>query len=556
MRSPTVALLPALFVAADVSVVHGYCLEGPLKQQVGGNWQIMRSIPVYIVGDPQQPAWGNLVTSDAEHNVRAAIDTWWEDSGADVRPYFAGWTTSTDPIGKVLVRWTTQCGECSTSIACADTDFAPTGERRGVELWFEANGCETWSAYPWGWSPTPRTQVANTSVSFRKVMTHELGHALGLSHPYDDSTCPAGGAMDINKTMPLMGTSHDLFLHKDDQDGVRLLYGNKYRRLEYKSASSSMLGWSNQPSILTQVDSTRPQGAGFAESTGVHIGIHNQFAASRGKVSVPGTTLTYSTPPATWPDTFSYYPVALTRGANSNDWLLAWVAPDATDVVGDSEGTCYIAVTRNNGSTWAVLPASLAGCAANQGPTAITAGSYYLVYWRGRLVWQDTFWQGTSSQWITYDFNGNIIDNSESPYNSVHTPVAACGTIGTYPCIVAFDSNEAKGCLNWQHFRVDAAGHVELFSSTFNSYCWAQYATPSLVWRQNDTLKPWGIAFRQGNTLFSGRAADFASSWTDSRQITSDATNGVHSPALRSYKVFQSPNWVYSYYAFTIRTQN
>lgn len=166
---------------------HAWCAKGPLATQTGTT---LRHVPVYLHASSSSTTFLGHPINQAETAIRAVVNTWWEEGNANVRPYYAGRTTNTDPTGRVIIRQdtSTACSRCTGSVAC-EYQHTYGSHRIGSTLWFETPQ----SCFPTGygpWTMIPREKYDG----FRFALLHELGHALGLLHPFGSSSgCPAGG---------------------------------------------------------------------------------------------------------------------------------------------------------------------------------------------------------------------------------------------------------------------------------------------------------------------------------------------------------------------------
>ncbi len=526
------------------STSHAYCLGQPITEQVGQSWLVKRKLPVYIYGSANAPTWNGMNNQEVASIVTNIVNTWWEESGADVRPYIGTgtYTQSTSTTGRILFRTTTNCQTCEAEdynpTACVTFTSSGT-ERIGATIWFEDSACIDPGLGPW------TTDLTGEFSDFRAVALHEVGHALGLKHPHDGSSCTHGGATDPDMENPVMGPTRQYVIRQDDHEGLVAHFGHKFRKLEYRT-SPQMLVWSSA-TITNRTDNVRPQSGGFAMTGSVNVGVRNQFAAARGRVAIPGSSMTYSTPAGgapSFPEHFTFRPIALARGGTNSDWLVAWTSLDDDGLATTIGGTCYIATTRNDGSTWTIREQSEAGfnIRSKHTPTATFTGAHYVVFWNG-------------VRHMAYDLEGNKTSENtagDTELDAIHTPAAACGTVSSWPCILVYDHRDPHGCFSWAHFQYSTIdGNLTI--ATPSTFCYRQETTPAVVWREDDLIRNWGVVYKQKESLYSIRAGNFDTAWHDQTLIASDSTNGLYSAALRSYKQFQN-GWVYSYYLFTGRT--
>lgn len=510
------------FLIAGLTAIFGhgrtaeaFCLEGPLRTTGGA---IIRNVPVYLYATSTQTTFLGFPIDQVETNLRAVTNTWWEEGGANVRPYYAGRTTSTSTTGRVLIRTSTSCSTCTASgsnpYACENT-FPSNSVRNGSVIWLESPAsCMT----PYGpWTMTPLTD----NDSFRWTVAHELGHSLGINHAHNGPSCPFGGSFDPSVFGVLMGGSHGVHLLPDDASGLQFMYDFRCRRLNRWTPDSTFNSWSGNTSYSSCLKS-RPVGSALTFSGATHLGAN---APSPHSLVDNFGSLT-----ATQVDPFSdaVFAPAITRGGNPNEMIAIYAKSSDADTSLLACVNTTVAVSMDEGATWWVtIPASSNDSDCVDSGVSVTYDfltGYYIAAYR------------SSPHWATFDVNGNKVDEGATSGDNLHavnTPAIACGLtlVGTNNrCMLLYDRNDANACLAFRRARSFSDGSFTFDSETVQ--CFAQEFTPALMFREGNTTEPWAMLFKSTDTLFSMVKTYTGSTWTRTRVVVTDPTNWVTSGAL------------------------
>lgn len=155
--------------------------------------------------------------------IRDALLRWTVESGAAIDLRFGGPTNPTDRGLRVFY---------SPNIAGDELAVA----RRTVSATAEVNSCEIVvygrnAAGPVTWHFGPSHEVPATSMDFRTVFAHEIGHCMGLDHSNVD-----GAVMS-----PSISEGQWRPLHDDDLAGMRAIYGDAEPAVELLDTTGDLV---------------------------------------------------------------------------------------------------------------------------------------------------------------------------------------------------------------------------------------------------------------------------------------------------------------------------
>lgn len=160
-----------------------------------------------------------------ETALASSLDAWATSECSSIKPFFAGWTENL-PLtkdGQNTIAWTRDWAKLGfPSGVPGNTDMQYRGHDDRWDI-AEADVYLDASSYDW-------TTTAGEDTSVQAVLTHELGHALGLLHP-----CEPGGEDDapacerVSKEVEATAmypyySSSQTALSEDDSAGLCYLY--------------------------------------------------------------------------------------------------------------------------------------------------------------------------------------------------------------------------------------------------------------------------------------------------------------------------------------------
>jgi len=156
-------------------------------------------IPVYVVEDSIPDQFYDLFTADLMKSMGV-----WNNLGAPVVLTYMGKTESRWLTGAITVGWSTDPGSIPDSIANTYNTKWPSGETLKTKI-------ELLSTKPW----CPTSSNYNC-INMRNVITHELGHALGLGHVEDDTS--------VMRSSEPRGWAKIIVPNDDDINDLKALY--------------------------------------------------------------------------------------------------------------------------------------------------------------------------------------------------------------------------------------------------------------------------------------------------------------------------------------------
>lgn len=509
MKGIIIAILVLLSCLAQEKNTHAYCLEGPLRT-TGGS--IIRTVPVYLYATASQTTFLGIPIDQIETGIRSAVATWWEEGTANVRPYYAGRTTSTSVTGRVLLRSdaSTSCTRCSGSHACEKTSPSNT-TRNGSTIWFET----PLSCFPSGYGPWQ--PIVQAGDGFRQTLTHELGHALGFNHPHKPGSCTGGGWIDTSMEAVVMAEKYTVILRPDDQEGLVAMYGNRCRQVDRMAADATFNTWTFS-ARYNECATTRPQGSALSFTGTTKIGFNRGGLAAVATDSFGAFSVAFPPPIA-----LSYQPVAFTRGMYESDLIAVWTDPREDESTSDHCSYISVAVSRNGGSSWTRPVDASDHEYCTEGPPTITydyIADKYVAFLNGDYA---------AGQFLAFDLDGNLVHQETDRLYSVHTPIMTCGLTFDINnrCLIMYDRNDANGCLAFRKAHTNGDGTVSWGSEILQ--CFAMETTPALMFLDNATTYPWAMIFKSGNSLLSMVKTFTGNSFTQTRVVATDNTNGVTS---------------------------
>jgi hypothetical protein len=211
----------------------------------GQRWDISRPVEVRFLWPTfqdygEQQGWSDWPARmlDAVDDVKAVIDLYNSVPGSGLRLEYAGGYLSGDDIGEpedqvwddqtIVIGFTNATNANSaTAEAWAPGDPDDGCTRTRAHILF--NKGQDWNFGP----PGPSVEDArhfgpgNNPITFLGILTHEMGHAVGLSHAKDDYAI-----MDQAFTTWFRGPNHVMRtqLLPDDMAGILALYGTSQAR--------------------------------------------------------------------------------------------------------------------------------------------------------------------------------------------------------------------------------------------------------------------------------------------------------------------------------------
>ena len=511
------ASLPFLIIAALAAVpasADAYCLEGTLRQD--NTTTVRYDIPVYLLTSSTD--FLGIPTAYVEHEIKMALDEWTENCDCNFRPYYAGLTTNSSSEGRVVVRQDMAADgiECSSSAtACEQTnhDYVPPFgyARVGSQIWMVNDG--SW------WS----------LASFRKIFTHEVGHAFGLEDTYAPHC--SNGAYTNGGVMGSGALFNASSLGLDDQLGMQALYGGREYYLAHRQ-TTDLATWS--PSI--QFDSTiTPFDFPLGSSTS---GAPHERLAFASNLTTPITTTTIAAcdngsctgvERASMPLGSATYNMVSVANKSADEFMVVYGQGET-----QTDGNRFLKwqITQDGGATFLdgfiVTASGWPTMTAHHGVTA----SYDQRTDRYLVAWRRTSGQiSLASVQAEAPYQQGAITNTS--YLTWRTPSVECTPQAYVPttdtCLLVWASDVGLHPI-WRT-------RVGIFASTGNPVASASYGTSSLIaygmpalTETRRTDYPWMIAAKQGNEIRAWKRTA-GGNWTGSSSV---AFGGVRllSPSL------------------------
>jgi hypothetical protein len=162
---------------------------------------------------------------DMEQALATALDAWKATACTAVEPYFAGWSADgpASKDGVNTIAWIADWGERGYPTQSPGyTDIQYHGHDG---IWEIADADVYLDAASYDW-----TLETERDTSLQAVLTHELGHALGLLHPCEldgaqgTPACSAASADELATTMYPLYSAAQASPEADDLAGICYLY--------------------------------------------------------------------------------------------------------------------------------------------------------------------------------------------------------------------------------------------------------------------------------------------------------------------------------------------
>lgn len=457
--------------------------------------------------------------SALERYVKLALDSWNEDGQARIRFEYKGfwvWPDDDNPNNpKVIIRADGDGypgGVCGGADACAwrgncDANGCKNGHVAMKKYQYLADGNKVWRTMP----------VQQSYSDFVGILLHELGHILGLNHPWSCQQYNYVGVMACDS-----GCNASLearYLRRDDIEGLRNRYGWKNTSTAFKK-STDALTWSGgtpsmpnyNPDLRMSTVSTDQLGddqlfLAFPYGANAHFAKYDSSSAWSSRASIEWTVHG-----DTWKN------VAITMDKYANNYVAAaWLAEET--VTNDNQKIRW-AYSQNEGSSWSYGYFQAGGVDRTTRRNGISGA-----------------WDPQTSTWVF----GWVDDNNHLTFQTLRTPgmspgatstseltidspaITCSGVSGTLPynCLVTFASSGPNGpCLMYTFGKVNGSGLFEM-SGTVYSDCWYQYQTAYVTSDYQNSMYPFVVGFRQaGNTNYTFRkTATPSSGWQDQRSF-------------------------------------
>jgi hypothetical protein len=180
--------------------------------------------PVFHLNRTALPTGVNERT--VEEVLVAALDAWTEPECTVVNPRFGGWVEGNAGPGDGFntVQW---APDWTARAFLADAPGHADIQYRAIDdVWSISEADVYLNAENFAWSEAGNAE----STDLFAVLTHELGHALGLYHPCEPDgsdgapVCGGGGAVEAEATMNPFYSPAQRTLAPDDRDGICFLY--------------------------------------------------------------------------------------------------------------------------------------------------------------------------------------------------------------------------------------------------------------------------------------------------------------------------------------------
>jgi hypothetical protein len=516
-RADAVAVIAALVAAASAPAHAAYCLMSGAPLREPGSDTVRHQIPVWLYA-PSNDSFAGIPTVWAEHELKIALDQWVEQSGANIRLYYAGKTTDTSTWGRIVVR-ENKDDRCAGASGCVQANYQyNTRSWRtivGATLWMNPDGL-----FGEGWG---------SMREFAAVLFHELGHTMGLDDLYE---C-GGGAYDHGG---VMGGGFALMhggaaVGRMEQINLREIYGTKRHLYTYRE-TTDLATWAvpSQPDsneVRAQVGlGTGASGLGKERWFLPKYPSSSQFLTTCTQPECTGGGLATFTGPSSSHDA-NYAGAIAVR--NDSEWLVAWMQePDATT----HQQLVWYSITTDGGASYAHYPLLTSDFQMTEIPGVSAAwdprsSAFILALRKPRNPDYQT--STVLAQIPASDVlhpRTHVIDN-----NAWRTPVVACRNATSMNCMLAYLDEGGMHVIRTQRFQTDV-GATTPFTKYSAEWTWIiGHASPTLV-ATRDATKPFVLAFRQDKTIYVSVRNEENSGWSNAQPVVTFSTGALLTPSV------------------------
>lgn len=485
---------------------------------------------------------GLFVGLDADAAGRAvarALDNWNENGLAEVRMTYGGVTTSAGTWGDgiVLVRETSDCNKCipgmTGSPACNDPNDTG-GDRSDCNIWIEYNQ-NSCPQHNWGFYPNSTTGIDD----FQAVVTHELGHCIGITHP---SYCSDSG----KGVMGGGGSqfSDQRYVSRDDVQGLIAHYGRLSAVINYKESLSG-LSWSSGSPVIsnsTYGPISSVTSASLGETTVWLAFLDMSGSAERVKFRW-GNNTGFTTPAVVDSGNWSYDAPAVAKGIGT-----AFVTFTALEGASNNNKYVRYRFTTDGGSTWTSGYVADSGGSIRTRRDGLSAGydpitDRFIIAYLGDDNNASSFNCNTGSSMcdeiriFTIMRDGTSPNHSTTGIQSIDAPGIACADSGTENCVLAWVDITGSACLHWGHGYVESDGDYVNYND-LSTECYIGYQTPYVAFQDTGTSYPYKLVLRQAtNSVYAFRKlSSLTAEWSDENSFV--VSPWVYSPSIGTFDYY------------------